>query len=53
VFAASEQRLVVDNLADPAPNALRVFLAASHPPPLARIERACAAQPQACAELRR
>ena len=40
VFIAAEQRLARDNLSNVAPNELSVWLFATHPPPVARIEMA-------------
>jgi STE24 endopeptidase len=40
VFIAAEKRLVRDNIGNPAPASLLIFLFASHPPALERIEMA-------------
>ena len=44
VFVAAEERLVRDNISNPAPSDLSVFLFASHPTPIDRIEMAVAAE---------
>jgi STE24 endopeptidase len=44
IFAEAEKRLVRNNISDPAPSDLSVFLFATHPTPVDRVETAMEAQ---------